>query len=223
MKLKNYINQIIPALRLKDSLNSALILMEENKVAELPVINAEEELIGLITESFLLENVDLSQTVEESNLPAYLPKGLSGDKHVFEAFSYLSSNQLTIVPIIDASRKYMGCVSVHDLIPVFDKISSFDETGGIIVLGAKAASYSLSDIARIVETNNAKVLSTFILSNDSNPDNIKVVVKINQSHVNNIVASFERYDYQILEKYSSEEEVDPQHDNLGNFFNYLDL
>ena len=61
MKIKNYINQIIPVLRLNDSLNSALILMEENKVAELAVINSDEELIGLITESFLLENVDLSQ------------------------------------------------------------------------------------------------------------------------------------------------------------------
>ena len=223
MKVKNYINQIIPALRLNDTLNNALILMEENKIAELSVINSEDELIGLITESFLLENGDLSQSIKESNLPAFLPIGLSGERHVFEAFSYLNKNQLTIVPIIDASRKYLGCISVHDLIPVFDKITSFSETGGIIVLGVKSANYSLSDIARIVETNNAKVLSTFIIGNDTDINEIKVVVKINQSHINNIVASFERYEYQIIEKYSSEEEVDPQYDNLGNFFNYLDL
>jgi len=223
MRVKNYINQIIPALRLNDSLNSALILMEENKVAELAVINSDDELIGLITESFLLENGDLSQSIEKSNLPAYLPIGLSGEKHVFEAFSYLSKNQLTIVPIIDSARKYLGCVSVHDLIPVFDQISSFNEAGGIIVLGVKAVGYSVSDIARIVETNNAKVLSTSVLTDESNLDDIKVVVKINQAHINSIVASFERYDYQILEKYSSEEETDPQFDNLGNFFNYLDL
>ena len=140
-----------------------------------------------------------------------------------KAFSYLSNNQLTIVPVIDASRKYEGCVSVFDLVPVFEKIIVGNEIGGTIVLGVKSAAYSLSDIARIVETNNAKVLSSFILTDESNLDDLKVVVKINQTHLNSIVASFERYEYQIIEKYSSDEEVDPQYDNLGNFFNYLDL
>ena len=223
MKVKDYINQIIPALRLDDSLEKALVLIEENKIGELPVINSEDELIGLITESFILEKHDFSISIEESKLPVYLPKGLKGDSHVFEAFSYLSNNQLTIVPVIDAARKYQGCISVFDLIPVFEKIIVANEIGGTIVLGVKSASYSLSDIARIVETNNAKVLSSFIITDESNADELKVVVKINQTHINSVVASFERYDYQIIEKYSSDEEVDPQFDNLGNFFNYLDL
>lgn len=223
MKVKKYINQIIPSLKLHDTLDHALILMEENKVGELTVVSADDELIGLITESFILESSDLSLTIEKVNLSNCLPKGLSGEKHIFEAFSYLSNNQLTIVPVIDASHKYLGCISIHDLVPVFDQISSFKELGGILVLGMKAISYSLSDIARIVETNNAKILSTSILNNEESEGDIKVVVKLNQTRVNSIVASFERHDYQILEKYSIDQETDPQFDNLGNLFNYLDL
>ena len=223
MKVKDYINQIIPALKLDDSLEKALVLIEENKVSELPIINSEDELIGLITESFILEQHDFSISIKESKIPTYLPKGLWAEKHIFEAFSYLSNNQLTIIPVIDASRKYLGCISVFDLIPVFEKITVAKEIGGIIVLGVKAANYSLSDIARIVEANHAKVLSSFIIAEETNLEDLKVVIKINQTHINRIVASFERYDYPIMEKYSDDEEVDPQYDNLGNFFNYLDL
>lgn len=223
MKVKEYINQIIPALKLHDTLDEALILMEEHKIAELPIINLEDELVGLITETFLLETSDLSQTIEQTNLPKYLPNGLLGDKHVFDTFSYLSTNQLTIVPVIDASHKYLGSISIHDLIPVFGKISSFNDPGGIVVLGMKTTNYSLSDIARIVETNNAKVLSSFILSDELNPENMRVVVKVSVTRINRIIASFERYDYKIIEKYSAESEEDPHYDNLGNFLNYLDL
>jgi hypothetical protein len=101
------------------------------------------------------------------------------------------------------------------------QLERFKESGGIIVLEVNRNDYSLAQIAQIVESNNAKILSSYIMSS---PDSSKIdiTLKINQIELDRILRTFERYDYVISASYQkSNFDDDLQHrfDSLINFLN----
>jgi hypothetical protein len=80
----------------------------------------------------------------------------------------------------------------------------------------------MAQIAQIVESNNAKILSSYIMST---PDSTKleVTLKINQAELGRIIRTFERYDYTIKASYQRSEENDDiqqRYDALMNFLKF---
>ncbi|PIZ05339.1 MAG: CBS domain-containing protein, partial [Flavobacteriales bacterium CG_4_10_14_0_8_um_filter_32_5] len=81
--------------------------------------------------------------------------------------------------------------------------------------------YSLSEIAKIVESDNAKILASFITSH---PDSTKleVTLKINKNEITRILSTFERFNYQITASYNETDyQVDLQnkYDEFMRFLN----
>ena len=60
----------------------------------------------------------------------------------------------------------------------FALITNANDPGGILILEVKNKDYSLAQAAQIVESENAKILSSYIHSNGSNVT-LDLVLKIN--------------------------------------------
>jgi acetoin utilization protein AcuB len=69
-------------------------------------------------------------------------------------------------------------------------INSINEPGGILVLEMNQHDYTLTQIARIVEENNAKILSSFITSLPESTQ-IEVTLKINTTDLDRIIQTFQ--------------------------------
>jgi len=98
---------------------------------------------------------------------------------------------------------------------------SIKEHGGIIVLEMAMADYSLAQIGQIVESNDAKILSSFIMSS-ADSSNIEVTLKINKIELDRIIRTFERYDYIIkatFQKGNYENDLQFRFDALMNYLN----
>ena len=54
----------------------------------------------------------------------------------------------------------------------------------------------MSEIAQIVEGNNAKILSSYV-SNHNDSNMIKLTLKLNANELSHVVQTFQRYDYTI--------------------------
>ena len=69
-------------------------------------------------------------------------------------------------------------------------------TSGLIVLELEANSYSFSEISRLVETNDAQITQ---LNTYTNPQTglMQVTIKINKTEISDIVATFQRYEYNV--------------------------
>jgi len=80
----------------------------------------------------------------------------------------------------------------------------------------------MSQIAQIVESNNAKILSSYIMSS---PDSTKleVTLKINQIELTRIIRTFERYDYVIKASFQKSEGDDDIQDRYDALMNFLKL
>ena len=80
----------------------------------------------------------------------------------------------------------------------------------------------MAQIAQIVESNNARILSSYILSN---PDSTKldVTLKINQLDLTSIIRTFERYDYLVKASFQygmGDEDLNWRYDALMNFMKF---
>ena len=81
--------------------------------------------------------------------------------------------------------------------------------------------YSMAQIGQIVESNDAKILSSYIMSS-SDSTNIEVTLKINTLELDRIIRTFERYDYVIKASFQKSrygEDLQFRYDALINYLN----
>lgn len=219
MTAKDLITDEIPPLKHTDSGEIALRWMDEFKVTHLPVLK-NGNFVGLISESDILDKMDLEETLDK--LFEHLPRPyVRGNAHIYEVLFRVAEQKISVVPILDDDDSYLGCTSIHQLVTMIANTGSIKESGGIIVLEVNRNDYSLAQIAQIVESNNAKILSSYIMSS---PDSTKldITLKINQVELDRILRTFERYDYTINASYQKsnfDDDLQLRFDSLINFLN----
>ena len=213
------INDEIPPLKHSDTAEKALNWMEEFKVSHLPVLK-NGNFVGLVSESDILDQMELDATLD--NLFQHLPRPYALAKdHIYQVLSKISEWKLSLIPILDDDENYMGCTTVQQLMKLIAQTGSIRENGGILVLEMAAIDYSLAQIAQIVESNDAKILSSYIMSSPEST-NIEVTLKINLIELDRIIRTFERYDYTIkasFQKSSSLDDMNFRYDALMNYLN----
>ncbi len=124
--------------------------------------------------------------------------------------------------MVDEEENYIGLVTMEDVLQYFTKTASFSEPGSIVVLEMSRHDYQLSQIAQIVESENAAVLSAFITTSlDS--IRVDVTIKINRQNIQNILATFERYEYEVKASFNEIEYLDSLRDRYDSLMAYLNV
>lgn len=201
------------------STQKALQWLEELQCKALPVVNEEGLYKGMVTESTLLELWD-EETDWERVYLQYNDTYIQENQHWQEAIRLLQNTE--IIAVLDKEGKYLGVVQAQDVLKKIASLYSFQEEGAILVLAVNQLDYSLSEISRLVEANNAKILHLFsdILPNE--PYQLIITLKINQVDITRIVATFERFGYEIVAKYHQALVFDDlDQDRLGLLMKYL--
>jgi len=132
---------------------------------------------------------------------------------VLEVFAKYEAN---LLPVLDENNNYLGYYELEDVIRFLHETPFLKEEGGIIIVEKEVDKFSMSQVAQIVESNNAKILGLFI-SNVAN-GKVEITVKISQSGLNDIIQTFRRYEYEII----SEHQEDSYLNSLKERSDYLD-
>jgi acetoin utilization protein AcuB len=218
MRAFELITDEIPPLKHTDTGEKALQWMDEFKVSHLPVLK-NGNFVGLISESDVLDKLDLEETLDK--LFDHLPRPyVLSNAHIYDVLNLISENKVSVLPILDEHETYIGCTTVYHLLTVIANTGSIKENGGIIVLEMNAVDYSMVQIAQIVEGNNAKILSSYIMSN---PDSTKleVTLKISNAELTRILRTFERYDYTVKASFQTSEDGDNIRERYESLMNFL--
>lgn len=220
MRAIDLITEEIPPLTHTDSGEKALSWMEEFKVSHLAVLK-NGNFVGVISESDILDKLNSDQTLDVlfQHLPR--PYALAGD-HIYQVLAKIAEFKLSLIPILDDQENYLGCTSVHHLLTLIANTGSIKEIGGIIVLEMAKSDYSMAQIAQIVESNDARILSSYIMSSPDST-NVEVTLKINQIELDRIIRTFERYDYVIKASYQKSNLDDDFKFRYDSLMNYLNL
>ena len=133
-----------------------------------------------------------------------------------------AENGLSVVPIISGENELVGTVAYNDLLRHASEFMSLNEPGGLIVLEMESNQYSFNEISKVVENNDAQI-TQLNTSNDPETGIMQVTIRINKSEVSDIVATFQRYDYNVKYFFGEELYANELRSNYDNLMNYLKI
>lgn len=222
MIAEELINQMIPPLKTSDKGRQALSWMEEFRLTQLPVIDNELSYKGLILEDRILESGDLDKSVEEYGL-AFEDKYAHPSTHFYEVIKLALNNTLQLVPVLDDENKFQGVISVNETSSAIAQMFASQGPGGILVLSMKMTQYSLAEISRLIESNDAKIISSFVANDELDSSMVKVTLKLNKSDLTRVIATLERFDYKIIAHFQEAELASNDKERLDLLLKYLNI
>lgn len=181
-----------------------------------------EEFLGLISENDIYDQNTPDEALGNHPLSLLRPY-VTENQHVLEVMEVLSRLKLSLVPVLDLEKKYIGSITLYELLHYFSEFSALQCKGGIIVLDMNSNDYSLSQICQIVEGNDAKLLAAFVTPIPQSTQ-IKLTLKLNVTDLTSIKQSFIRYNYNIsgaFQKFDGEAEM--LNDRYDFFLRYMDI
>lgn len=212
------ISHTVSPLRTSDLGEEAITMMNIFHVKHLPIVN-NEQLLGVISEEEILSH-NLDEAIGSYQLSMRRPYSKEAD-HVFEVMSVMAENNLTVIPVVDHESNYKGLITQDDIIQFYAGSFSFTENGSILVLRTTKRDYSLAEISRIIEMESATILSSF-LTQSPDTEEIFVTLKLNVQDIQRIIATLQRYDYEIKATFAETEYLDSlkeRYDSLMHFLN----
>ena len=214
------INDLIPPLKTSDSGDRALSLMEDFKISHLPIVN-NIEYLGIITEDDIIEMDDTQEPI--STLSILFNKPFVHDwQHIYDVMKLMSDMKLSVVPVLDEHDHYIGIITITSMVDYFARITSLESPGAVIVVEVDTRNYLLSEISRIVESNDAHILSSYIDS-DRDSTKIKVTIKVDKEDVGGIVQTFQRFNYTVNSLHKHKDKPDDTKERFDSFMRYLNI
>lgn len=220
MIAQNLISDSVTPLKTSDTGSVALKLMEEFKVKHLPIVN-NEQFLGIIAETDIVEHNSFDDAIGNHKL-SLTGAFVLNDKHIFEIIKTAGSFNLSLIPVVSEDNTYLGVILLQNLIKGFSEILSTWNPGGIIILELSSNDYSLTEIANIVESNDAKILSMYLASR---PDStkIEITLKLNKMDIGSVLQTFNRYQYVVKNSFFENEYFDNLKDRYDSFLHYLNI
>jgi CBS domain-containing protein len=216
---KEMISSSIPSLKLTDSVFQAMELMAEFYVKQLPVV-AEDKYVGLVFEDDLM---NLEDTAELESISTHFSKvSVHGNMHFLDAVQTANDYHLTVVPVVEKDNDFIGIIVTGDLLRQLGKMTGASEPGGVLVLEMDQRNFSFAEISKLIETNDAQI-TQLNTSWDNGSDSFLVTIKINKFEISDIVATFQRYDYQVKYYFGEELYENELKDNYDHLMNYLSI
>jgi CBS domain-containing protein len=212
-------DEIVP-LRTSNTGKEALNLMEELKVSHLPIVNGDN-LLGLISEQDIYDLNNLKQPIGNHKLSLKNPF-VNEHQHLYDVLKLVSSLKLTVIPVLDDHERYIGSIGMRNLVGFMANSFALENPGGIIVLEMSENDYNLAEIAQIVQSNDAKVLSLFLASYPEST-RLEVALKLNKTDISAVLQTFDRYGYYVKASFGEEENIESLKENYDSLINYLNI
>lgn len=211
-EITDYINNDYKPLQIDDLISSVQDFFADANFTHFPVIE-ERIYVGSINAEDA-EAFDFEKKISDYrfNLEGFFARTTMVWLDVLEIFA---QNQSNILPVLTPENTYVGYYEIQDIIRLFNDTPFIKEHGGIIVVEKPTLEYSMSEVAQIVESNDAKLLGSFLST--SSTQNVQITLKIASGSINEIIQTFRRYGYSII----SENQEDSYLTNLKERSDYL--
>lgn len=217
-------NQLVSSkffpLKITDTCGKALDILNEFDIAYLPVIDGSKH-IGYLAVS------DILGRDEEKTIEPYINKEVVSKvyphQHLFEVIRTFSEISSPTLSLVDEEDNFMGIITAQELLEKLASLTAISQPGSILTLEVSANNYTLSEISRIVEYNDAKILALYVSANVETPTRVQVTIKLNTTAIKSVVAAFERYGYQIVASYTGNTDTEDLKSRYQSLMKYLDI
>lgn len=215
------INYLIPPLKVRDDVGKAKLWMDELRTSMLPVIDGTT-FMGFITETMLFDEELHIALVGDYPLIGRAGK-LKLDDHYYEILKKAGNDNLGMVAIVDELDQYQGVVTTLDIVESIAKSSAVALPGAILQLRLKLVDYSLSEISRIIEAHETKIMSSHISKLDLESNMVTLTLKLNKEEISRIVSALEKYGYMVSSSFNALPSSFDEQERIDQFMKYLKI
>ena len=219
MQANTLISSSIKSINPVEDGSTALKMMDQFRINHLAVVK-DKYFLAVVSDKEIM-NWDSEYDSIEEHLTNLASPYVKYNQHLFDIIEVLEKNNLSIVPVLDKEKQYLGIITSRKLMYTIAKSATIQSAGGVIVLEMNKNDYSLTEIASIVESNNTKILSSYIISKPDSTD-IEVTIKLNKQDITTIIKDFERREYHVSASYKEvENDIDflERYESLMRFLN----
>ncbi len=219
MELLNYISNDKITVSNQKTVSEIIEQYAEISYSHLPVVH-KGILIGNIDKEDLLsiDNPDQKLINLEYLYEFFFAKKTDT---LLELFSKYALNNSTILPVVDDNNSYLGYLDFNDLLGCFADTHFLSAEGSILLIEKNNKDISMSEICQIVESNNNSVLGMFVYHQDQ--ETTSVLLKTKSIQINEIIQSFRRYEYEILNDLTEDTYLDSLKKRSEYFIKYLNI
>jgi len=217
MLISEYISKDFPAFEVDSSAEEALEIASEFGFTHV-FVQKNNLFLGGICKEFLEENPD--KNLEELLIHIERFAILEGGT-VLDTVKLFYTFNANIIPIINKNEEYLGYIACDDVFNELSKYPLFSENGAVLTVETNLKSFSMTEIAKIVESNNSKFYGAFI--SHVNDDVIQVTMKINHDNLSSIDETFDRFGYHVVHKFYNDEKEELIKDRYQYFQKYLEF
>lgn len=219
MLISEIIEPAFPHLTVFDKVGFAMDLMEDYDVQHLPVI-ADEKFAGIISKDDLTDAADTDMLAVLQH--HFIQASVLPDEHFLTALKLAGHFDVSLVPAVDKNGSIKGVITTKKLVRSLAGFLNVEDKGGIIVLEMDRRSFSVGEISRLIETNDANItqLNTYT---EGTTGLLIVTLKINKIGISDIIATLQRYEY-IIRYYFGEEDYENElKQNYDLLMTYLNI
>ncbi|MGA9213632.1 CBS domain-containing protein [Kaistella sp.] len=217
MFIKDYISKDYPAFNSSDFIEVANEVAKEFGYSHI-FIKKKGVYQGALSQQFLEESTGgLLATLEHH----YERFALFDDGNILDAIKLFHTFNGNVVPVINKLEKYQGYLSCDDIFCEFAKYPLFSENGALLVIQINKKNYSMTDVCKIVESNNGKIYGCYISGFEE--DDVQITLKISSGSLSSINETFVRYGYSVIHKYYDDEKEELLKDRFGFFQKYMEF
>jgi acetoin utilization protein AcuB len=162
MFVDNSMTRQVITIRPETGMLEARSLMDENRIRHLPVVDADDRLVGIVSDrdirsampSLVLEDFDSAEvrarleTVTAADIMTRDPDTVTPAHTIQDALLLITEKKVGAFPVVDAEGKLKGLLSVRDLVRAFINVLGIREPGTLLGV---LADEKVGEMKRIVD------------------------------------------------------------------------
>lgn len=217
MRISEYLLKDFSPFKCSDTAKNALQLCNEYGISHIPIVE-KENYIGCIPKEALIESHSdekLSALKHQADRIS-----ISSSSAIFEAIHLFYVHNTTIIPVFD-QNKYQGYLLQEDVMAALSKTPFISEPGAIIIVEIPERQYALSEVTKIVESNNNQLFGAICSQIDH--AQVQILIKISSENLSSVSETFERFGYRIVDKFFHDEQTDFIEDRYHQLMKYMNI
>ncbi len=219
MIVENCIDSSLFPLKSSDKVDFAIETLLVMGVSALPVVD-DEQILGFV-DSSSLENATTKGNIKNL-IKLNIGWMVNGQYHYDEAIKRFSEFNAGCLAVIDSENAYKGIVSQKSVINYLAQSYTLNADGSVICIEMIARNYSLNELNRIIENEDAKILGVSIF-NIPESSHIKVNLKLNTTFTDRIILSLQRFGYEITNTFYTKHDVSDYEERYQSLLKYLEF
>ena len=108
-------NRQVPVLHPQDDPVDALNLMDQFRVADLPVVE-DGIFCGMISETALMSADEVIGQEQLALGAGLLVISVKPADHLYEVLKVATENHLTVIPVVETEGQYIGSITLEDIV-----------------------------------------------------------------------------------------------------------